>query len=124
VGLSKANRLRNRRDFQAVYRQGIRRSSSHLILRALSDVKADSQSPILLTRFGISISQKVSKKAVVRNRIKRQLKAAIRELLPQIKQGWKVVIVVKAEATECKYEHFLRELKQLLTNTKLIINGN
>jgi ribonuclease P protein component len=123
VGLPKANRLRNRRDFQAVYQRGIRRSSSNLVLRALLDPKPEENNPISLTRFGISISQKVSKKAVIRNRIKRQIKGAIRELLPQVDRGWKIAIVVRASAIECKYEHFLRELKQLLKNTK-IINGH
>ncbi|MEL6787158.1 MAG: ribonuclease P protein component, partial [Cyanobacteria bacterium J06607_15] len=32
------------------------------------------------------------------------------------------VIVVKPKAIECKYEHFLRELEELLKQTK-IING-
>jgi ribonuclease P protein component len=123
VGLQKANRLRNRRDFQTVYQQGIRRSSLHLILRALSSVKSEETTHKIVSRFGISISLKVSKKAVVRNRIKRWIKAAIRELMPQIDRGWKVVIVVRSNAVECKYEHFLRELKQLLTNAK-IINGH
>jgi ribonuclease P protein component len=123
VGLPKTNRLRNRRDFQAVYQKGIRRSGSHLILRALLAVKPEQESQEFLTRFGISISQKVSKKAVVRNRIKRQIKAALRKLMPQIERGWKVVIVVRSNAVECKYEHFLRELEQLLTNAK-IINGH
>ncbi len=123
MGLQKANRPRNRRDFQTVYQQGIRRSSSHLILRALFSVKSEETTQEIVSRFGISISLKVSKKAVVRNRIKRWIKAAIRELMPQIDRGWKVIIVVRSNAVECKYEHFLRELKQLLTNAK-IINGH
>jgi ribonuclease P protein component len=74
------------------------------------------------TRLGISISQKVSKKAVVRNRLKRQIRAAFWELLPRMAPGWKVVVVVRPEATECKYEHFLRELEQLFKKAE-IING-
>jgi ribonuclease P protein component len=123
VGLPKANRLKHRRDFQAVYQRGIRRSSSNLVLRALLDPAKEDNS-VSSTRFGISIGLKVSKKAVVRNRIKRQIKGAIRELLPQIDRGWRIAIVVRASAIECKYEHFLRELKELLKNTKIIINGH
>jgi ribonuclease P protein component len=72
--------------------------------------------------FGISISKKVSKKAVIRNRIKRQIKGVIRTKLLSISSGWKVIIVVKPKAIECKYEHFLRELEELLKQAK-IING-
>jgi ribonuclease P protein component len=127
VGLPKANRLRNRRHFRAVYEQGIRRYSPHLTLRAVStiDKSTSAQSTsvsTVATVLGISISKKVSKKAVVRNRIKRQLKGAFRQMLPSIKAGWKIVIIVKPKAIECKYEHFLRELEQLLIEAT-IING-
>jgi ribonuclease P protein component len=74
----------------------------------------------LPTRIGISISQKVSKRAVVRNRIKRQLKAILQLLLPQIAPGWQLVIVVKSSATQCGYEQFLQELKQLLRSAEVI----
>ena len=120
MGLPKENRLRDRRDFRAIYSQGIRQNSLHLILRALSTSKLEQKLLIEPTRLGISISQKVSKKAVVRNRIKRQIRAAFRELLPIISPGWKIVIVVRSRAIECKYEHFLRELKQLLIEAKII----
>ena len=122
MGLPKANRLNHRRDFFAVYEQGMRRHSPHLILRALLTVPTDKSLTNEPTRIGISISQKVSKKAVIRNRIKRQIRAAFRELLPDLPGGWKIVIVVKPKASECKYEHFLRELKQLLIEAE-IING-
>ena len=120
--MPKENRLRDWRDFRAVYSQGIRQNGFHLVLRALWASKLEQQLLLEPTRIGISISQKVSKKAVVRNRIKRQIRAAFRELLPIIPPGWKIVIVVRSRAVECKYEHFLRELKQLLIEAK-IING-
>ncbi|GAB4232243.1 MAG: hypothetical protein Kow0049_15050 [Stanieria sp.] len=122
MGLPKANRLKHRRDFITVYEQGIRRHSPHLILRALLEVSSNDSLVNEPTRIGISISQKVSKKAVIRNRIKRQIRAVFRELLPYVPGGWKIVIVVKPKAKECKYEHFLRELKQLLIEAE-IING-
>ncbi len=114
MGLPRQHRLKRRRDFQTVYQQGIRRSSPNLILRAFP-VPLTSELLPSPTLIGISISQKVSKKAVIRNRIKRQIRAVIRELLPQIKDGWLVVIVVKSSAVECNYEHFLQELKQLFS---------
>lgn len=75
------------------------------------------------TRIGISISQKVSKKAVVRNRIKRQIRAALRQLLPQILPGWQLVVVVRPGSQECDYAQFLRELKQLLVEIE-VLNGH
>ena len=135
MALSKANRLSSRHDFRAVFREGIRRNSSHLTLRALR-IKADSPSPDVLetaqlaakpsppTRIGISISTKVSKRAVVRNRIKRQLQAAFRCLLPQISPGWLLVVVVQPSTAqqECVTREFLQELKQLLAEAE-VLNG-
>ncbi|WP_319421367.1 ribonuclease P protein component [Pleurocapsa sp. FMAR1] len=123
MGLPKAYRLRNRQDYRAVYKQGIRRYSPHLTLIALVTPKQLGAVSTTVTMFGISISKKVSKKAVVRNRIKRQIKGVIRSQIKAITPGWKVVIVVKPKAIECKYEHFLRELEELLKQAK-IINGH
>ena len=120
MGLPKAYRLRDRKDYRAVYEQGIRRYSPHLTLIALNSGKGAVSPPE--TKIGISIGKKVSKKAVVRNRIKRQIKSAFRNNLRGIEPGWKIVIVVKPQAIECKYEHFLRELEKLLKQAK-IING-
>ena len=105
--------------FQTVYHKGIRRSSRYFILKAFP---ANSQSVTedTDTKIGISISRKVSKKAVVRNRIKRQIREAFRSLLPKISSPWLIVIIVKAEAKECEYEHFLRELEKLLIKAEII----
>ncbi|MEM9539492.1 MAG: ribonuclease P protein component [Cyanobacteria bacterium P01_E01_bin.42] len=141
MGLPRSNRLKHWRDFQEVYRRGRRYSGTHLTLRTLPEVPntnpeivaagaiAETEKEnaaglcLLPTRIGISIGKKVSKKAVIRNRIKRQIRAALRELLPQISAGWKIAIAVKSSATECEYEHFLRELEELLTRAE-VLHGN
>jgi ribonuclease P protein component len=127
VALPKVHRLRRRQDFSAVYQAGLRRSTANLTLRALRPPKSGAKSegdlpiqPVLPTRIGISISQKVSKRAVVRNQIKRRLKAILRQLLPNIAPGWQIVIVVKPGSVQCGYEQFLQELKQLLIQSEVI----
>ncbi|MGB5959380.1 MAG: ribonuclease P protein component [Coleofasciculaceae cyanobacterium] len=130
--LPQPHRLKQRRDFQAVYHKGIRRTGRYLILRGLPEPsrdpkEANQEQPTinqskLPTKIGISISQKVSKKAVVRNRIKRQIKAILRQLLPRIAPGWQLVVVVRPGAKECEYAHFLRELEQLLVEAE-VLNG-
>lgn len=136
MALSKANRLSSRHDFRAVFRSGIRRNGSHLTLRALRTKASQSQDapettePALNkqlqpTRIGISISTKVSKKATIRNRIKRQLRAAFRCLLPRISSGWLIVVVVQPSIgkQECVTQQFLQELEQLLVAAE-VLNGN
>ena len=127
--LPDANRLKHRKDFSAVYRKGMRRNSVHFSLRALRKPKSIELSKLTAekslqpTRTGISISLKVSKRAVVRNRIKRQIRAALRQLLPRLKFGWDLVIVVRPIAQECNYAEILQELEQLLLEAE-VLNGN
>lgn len=117
--LPPANRLRQSRDFTTVYQGGVRRSSRYLALRALPARNA-SGSNSQPTRIGIVVSQKVSKRAVERNRIKRQIRSACRQLLPSLLPGWSVVLVVRHSALECEYREILRELKQLLAEAEVL----
>jgi ribonuclease P protein component len=115
--LPAANRLRHYKDFKSVYAQGIHRKTAHLSIRALY---YSQQATVKPSRIGISISQKVSKKAVIRNRIKRQIRSVLRQMLPQLLPGWDIVIIVKPTATECNYAEFLQELEQLLVKAEVI----
>ena len=124
MALPKVNRLKNRHEFQTLFREGNRLKSSHLTLRALR-LQTPSGMITGATRIGISISTKVSKRAVIRNRIKRQIRAAFRSLLPQIAPGWSLVVVVQPQAvlSKCDYQQFLQELKQLLAKAE-VMNGH
>ena len=149
MALPRQNRLKSSRDFGRVYRKGQRAATQHLAVRALRPARqvvnnrlvkphrysgnelqgnelqsthksADGQPSALSSCFGISISRKVSKRAVVRNRIKRQLKAVIRRYLPQVVPGCQVVIIVRTTAVECEFDDFLRELEYLLKKVKVL----
>ncbi|MDZ8257703.1 ribonuclease P protein component [Nostoc sp. ChiQUE01b] len=137
--LPKANRLKSRKDFQAVFREGIRRHGSYLTLRALKPLcstkpsldtatqttQVTDSAHLGSTRIGISISTKVSKRAVVRNRIKRQMTAVLHNLLPKLSPGWRLVFIVKPTAAEskCVSPQFLQELEQLLAQAE-VFDGN
>ncbi len=131
--LPKVNRLKHRQDFSAVYKSGTRRSDGTLTLIAKKRTNGFSQdvpssspnSPngssicVAPTRIGISVSQKVSKMAVVRNRIKRQIRAAWRALLSQVPAGWDIVVVVQQPpARQCNYRQFLQKLEQLIAKVE------
>jgi len=65
--------------------------------------------------FAIVVSNKVSKKAVIRNRIRRQISEIVRlTMLPKLKNKIKAVIIVKTKNVTFKIlqndcEQFLRE---------------
>jgi ribonuclease P protein component len=107
--LAAQNRLRRREDFARVYAKGRQYNSSHLKLRIYRTGSSDLQ-------VGIVVSKKVSKKAVVRNLIKRQLRAIFRICLPQLQPGLQIVVTVFIKPQEVipGYKQFEAELTKLL----------
>jgi len=85
--LKKANRLTKNNDFDRVFKNGRSAYTKVLGVKALNNDSPDS-------RFGILIGLKVSKKAVIRNRFKRQIRAVIEKELPKLRSGVDVVIIV------------------------------
>lgn len=118
MSLPKPHRLRRRQDFQQVYQLGKIYAGAYFTVRGLRQQQTTEN--LVATRFGISVSQKVSKKAVTRNLLKRQVKTALRMLLPQIASGWSIAIGIKPSARGCEYAEILRELKQLLTAAEVL----
>lgn len=127
--LPQSHRLRQSRDFSQVYRFGKKAASDHLVLRVLFDIQSAQPKAELLpyegvtvepARIGITVSQKVSKRAVVRNRLKRQIRSAMRSLLPRLKPGVWVVINLRPNAIQCEYGEFLQELEELLIKLEVI----
>lgn len=115
--LAKPYRLRKFRDFSQVYRQGFRcrsRCFSLCVYARLADIQ---EKPV---RIGVTVGQKVSKKAVVRNQVKRRIRAVCRHLLSSFKPGYDVVIIARSAATRCEYSEFLQQLTQLFTNAELL----
>ena len=100
--------------------QAVDRSLDQALDRSVGRGSAGDYLPALSSCFGISISKKVSKRAVVRNRIKRQLHAIIRDRLSDIDSSWQVVIVVRPSAVECEFTDFLRELEYLLKKLNVL----
>jgi len=116
LGLPRAYRLKNWRDFQAVYSHGKTYRSRHLTLRVLLAASPSDQP----ARIGFAIGRKASKKAVTRNRLKRRLRAALRPLLPRLQPGARLIFSLRPQAVECEYEHFLRELDEVLTQAEVL----
>lgn len=117
MSLPLAHRLKRRQDFNAVYQRGRRFATSHLFLRTLAQPSVEGESP---SRFGFVISQKVDKRAVVRNRLRRQLQAKVRALLPRLSSGWSVIISARPGVAQCDSADFLQELEELLAKAEVL----
>lgn len=125
MALPKPHRLRHRKDFSAVYQDGRRFKGRHFVLIMLPsrldkeelDMGKPTRPP---SQIGISISQKVSKRAVVRNRIKRQVQGIFQVFLPRLKPGLRCVVTVRSSAVGCEYKEFLQELEELLRRAEVL----
>jgi len=63
-------------------------------------------------QFAVSVSKKISKKAVARNKIRRRVYAMIKKLIPKIEPGL-YLIIVKPGAENIKGEELKNELNLL-----------
>jgi ribonuclease P protein component len=60
----------------------------------------------------VIVSNKVSKKAILRNRIKRQIREIVRLSLKKIKPGFDCVLIAKKPITEATHQ----EVEQTIVN--------
>ncbi len=66
-------------------------------------------------RYGLTVSKKVSKAATDRNRIKRRLRSAAREVLPQYAPpGHDIVLIGRAGTLTASYTAILKDLRWAL----------
>lgn len=85
--LPKVNRLKKKKDFEKVLKKGQGFKENFLVLKI-------TKNNLKLSRFGFIVSTRFSKKAVVRNKIKRRLREIIRAKLAKIKKGRDGVIII------------------------------
>ena len=98
--MKRRQRLSRSRDFDAVYRRGRSVSTRHLVLYSFPRPDEAEGEP----RLGLAVSRKVGG-AVVRNRVKRRLRAAFEELAETLPPGHDFVLIVRpgfAEAAEAQ----------------------
>lgn len=74
----------------------------------------------LPTRFGFVASTKVSKSAVIRNRIIRALRESVRQNLVRLKPGYDCVYLVKPLATRKSTDEIMQESQNFLKTHSLI----
>jgi len=99
-------RLVRRGEFDAVYRAGKRRSSSHFTVFFRANELPQS-------RFGFSIKKALGG-AVVRNRIRRRLRELVRCHRLEIPAGWDIVIHPKSSVARAEFLALTADLLRLL----------
>jgi ribonuclease P protein component len=95
-----------RGEFDAVYRAGKRRSSSHFTVFFRAN-----QMPV--SRFGFSIKKALGG-AVVRNRIRRRVREIVRCHRGEIPSGWDIVIHPKSSVARAEFAGLTADLVRLM----------
>ena len=72
-----------------------------------------------ITRFGVTASKALGS-AVMRNRAKRRIRAAIHSYLPNINAGWDVLLIARAPLIDADWLKICEALKDLLMRVKIL----
>ena len=108
--MQKTFRLTQRASFSYIYRKGNRACDK---LFTLYYVKAYN------LKLGVSVNKKVGN-SVVRNKVKRRIKEAFREIIPLITPEYNFVVVARQGIDAASYEDIKQGLINVLQKEKLI----
>ena len=105
-------RVRENERFQQIRRRGRSVKNRYLVLCAL-------ENDLGYSRFGFSVSKRIGN-AVVRNRIKRQLREAMRLRMDDIAPGWDVVLIARHMIRDATYHQMDDACARLLRRAQLL----
>jgi len=106
LGLPRACRVVRRAEYDAVYREGRRRSSREFTIFVRPN-------GLDLSRFGWSIKKALGN-AVQRNRSRRRLREILRLHRQEISPGWDIVIHPRSSAATADFSALTQELLKLI----------
>ena len=94
------------RDFATLQSEGTTRAHPLLLARF---VRTDLET----SRFGLSTGRKLGG-AVVRNRVRRRLREALRVMAPSFQPGWDVLIIARPGLVEADHDALVGALRRVL----------
>ena len=98
-------KLKKRKDFLRVAKQGQKMVTSTVILQAAQSLSAPDHNP----KTGFTSSGKFGK-AHIRNRARRRMRAALREFYPLLKPGFEYVLIGRYNTADCDFAKLRNDL--------------
>jgi ribonuclease P protein component len=111
--LKKDFRVTKERDFKRIYQKGKFFSNGEFTIRFLPN-------RFSFPRFAVVILKKHIKKAVKRNKFRRQLQEIVRLSFEKVRPGFDIVVLSRKDLTVFKYEDLEKSLLGLLEKGNLL----
>lgn len=106
--LPKINRINKKKDFDEIFKKGKSIKDGFLIFKILENNSGKN-------RFGFIVSQKVAKKAVLRNKIKRRLRAVVGANMKNIKNGADIVLIALPGIEKKEFSEIQSSISKILS---------
>ncbi|NQU77492.1 ribonuclease P protein component [Candidatus Falkowbacteria bacterium] len=111
--LQRKHRLTKEKDFELVFKKGRSFFVKELGVKVL-------QNNLDHPRAGIVVSNKISKKATERNKIKRRLREALHLAIPNIKSNVDILVITRPTVINLNYQEIESRLTNCLSKLRLI----
>lgn len=108
-------RLKRRQDFTRVFKSGRSVANRHFVL-----YMSHARDGHLPPRIGVSVSKKVAKLAVDRNRVRRVIKEVVRQWIGEFPCGWDFVVIARHPAVYLNYRQAERSLRHLFQKARVL----
>lgn len=110
--LKRESRVNLKKDFENIFKIGKYSSGQFIGFKVAKKNFSD-------RRYGIIISKKISKKAVIRNRLKRQIRDIIEKEDINLKQGFDSILIPRKDILNKTFAETRNEIKEQLKKNKL-----
>lgn len=119
-------RVKKRREFLRLQEEGKKISSEHfLVVCSRAKIQPDDsrdkdESPQRESRLGVTITKKIHKSAVQRNRLKRRIREIFRHLRADFLTEGDMVVIARVGATELNFTEIREELLWAFRKLKIV----
>jgi len=115
--LIKEKRIKKRKEFEVIFKDSKSLRDNLFILKV-------AKNNLQISRFGFIVSQKVSKKAVVRNKVRRRLVATIKATEKNIKEGNDIVFIALSGIEKKEFSEIKRAVNNALIKARVFMKEN